>query len=142
DIGTDKFELYNYDFIDGLLTIDKMPLKIRPNHLTLTYGDKIEGVTFNYDYDSTNIDEIDRNTFFSSLTSAYQQPISNALAFVDARALVNGRPLVNSDLEGLSFLATSQSITNARPLVNAKALVNSFDTTLLVDVAVESVFNY
>jgi len=142
DIGTDKFELYNYDFVDGLLTIDKMPLKIRPNHLTLTYGDKIEGVTFNYDYDSTNIDNIDRSTFFSSLTSAYEQPISNAFALVDARVLVNGRPLVNSDLEDLAFLATSKSITNARPLVNAKPLVNSFDTTLIVDVAVESVFNY
>lgn len=74
DIGMDKFELYNYEFVDGLLTINKMPLKITPKHLTLTYGDKIENVAFDYDYDSTQISEEDRSGFLSSLEVATSSP--------------------------------------------------------------------
>lgn len=46
---------FNYEFIDGLLTIDKLPLNIVPKNLSLVYGDKIENLQFDYNYDHSNI---------------------------------------------------------------------------------------
>lgn len=135
-------EMYNYSFNDGLLSVQKMPLTVTPLDTTLIYGDKIGNFNYQFDYPDSLISELDKTGFYNNLEADYRQDLAEAVAIADGKALVNGRALVNADLENLSFLVSAKALVNARPLVNAKPLVNSFDTTLLVDIAVESIFNY
>ncbi|MEP7318395.1 MAG: S8 family serine peptidase, partial [Panacibacter sp.] len=138
-------EMYNYVFNDGLLSIQKIPLLITPKDTTLNYGDKIAGITYNFNYPDSLISLEDRTAFLDTLQNTYVAELADATALADARALVNGRALVNSDLKNLSFLVSARALVNARPLVNASASVNrdgSSDTTLLVDIAVASIFHY
>jgi hypothetical protein len=46
DTGYNTF--FNYEFVNGLLTIEKLPLTIIPRDTTIIYGDKIEITDFIY----------------------------------------------------------------------------------------------
>lgn len=140
-------ELYKYSFNDGLLSIHKLPLIISPKDTTVNYGDKIGNFNFHFNYPDSLIADSDKAVFLDSLETGYRRELADATALADSRALVNGRPLVNSDLENLSFLVSARALVNARPLVNSRPFVNRApgqvsDTTLLVDIAVASIFNY
>ncbi len=139
-------EEYNYTFNDGLLTINKLPLTITPTDTTLTYGQKIGSFNYKFAYPDSLFNDSDKAVFSDSLTRGYDSSISSQIAMADARVLVNGRPLVNSDLENLGFIASARALVNARPLVNSRPLVNVAppppDTTFIVDLAVESIFDY
>src|SRR6185437_3021703 len=65
-------ELYKYVFNNGILSITKMPLVITPRDTTLTYGDKISGISYNYTYGDSLIAQTDKSAFFSSLQSSYR----------------------------------------------------------------------
>jgi hypothetical protein len=45
--------IFNYQFVDGVLTIERMPIMVTPNDMTLVYGDAINGkdIQFTYVYD-------------------------------------------------------------------------------------------
>ncbi|MEL6926822.1 MAG: MBG domain-containing protein, partial [Bacteroidota bacterium] len=47
-------ELYEFELEAGLLTIEKMPLLIRPNEQNIDYGDPLAEVSFTYEYDNSN----------------------------------------------------------------------------------------
>ena len=66
-------------------------------------------------------------------------------AFVDGKTIINGRLLTDADLLNMSVMASAKSIVNARNIVNAKPIVNGvqlYDTTKVVDLALQSIFNY
>jgi hypothetical protein len=44
-------ERYIYDTIPGILTIEKLPVKVIPNDQTITYGQDIQPITFKYEID-------------------------------------------------------------------------------------------
>lgn len=140
-------ELYNYTFTDGVLSVEKMPLEITPRDTSIVYGDKISDLAFMFNYPDSLIAGDEKAAFLDSLELLYYAELADATALADARVLVNGRPLVNADLENIGFLASARALVNARPLVNSRPLVNrpadeTVDTTFIVDVAVESIFNY
>lgn len=136
-------ESNNYIFTTGVLSIKRLPLRISPRDTTFIYGSRIGDFAFNYEYDDTAIALNDRNAFSLSLTEAYYENLADAVALVDAKAIVNGRSLTNEDLDSLSFLVSSKALINARAVVNAKAIINNQpSTTNIVDVALESIFNY
>ena len=84
-------ELYDYTFINGLLTISKMPLKITPEDKTVTYGDKITGINFQYAYDDINIDVANRTIFLDNLKTEHSANlVDTAIAFVNGKAIVAG----------------------------------------------------
>ncbi len=143
DIGLE--ELYNYTFTDGLLSIQKMPLEITAKDTSLTYGDKIDHLDFKYVYPEENILLSERIDFLNLIKSEHAGNIAaDVFALVDSRAIVNGRSLTNEDLINMSALASARSIVNARAIINSRAIINGVgnDTTHVVDVAVESIFNY
>ncbi len=43
-------ELYNYQFVDGVLTINRMPLTVTPKDTTLVFGAAIKGKEIQFDY--------------------------------------------------------------------------------------------
>src|SRR6185437_2600853 len=88
-------ELYKYVFNNGILSITKMPLVITQRDTTLTYGDKISGISYNYTYGDSLIAITDRSAFLNTLQSSYQQNmVTNAVALVDVRAIVDARAIV------------------------------------------------
>ena len=137
-------ELYDYTFVNGLLTINKLPVTITSRDTTLEYGDKITDLHFNYNYDDTNIDDADKAAFFANLKTAHTQKVSNAVALVDDQTVIDGRTLQTSDLTDLSFLVSVRAAVNTRAAVNVRAAVNSvvFDTTYVVDLSPKSIYNY
>ena len=146
DVGLQ--ELYDYTFTNGLLTINKMPLVIKPLDKTLTYGDKIDGTTidFDYQYDASNILPDEQAAFLLSLQHEYESGIVTQVALIDDQVLVDGHPLANSDLENLALMCGGKALANGgRALANGgKALANGTipDTTLIIDLAYESLLDY
>src|SRR4029079_16791757 len=74
---------YDYVFNDGILNVLRRPLEISPHDTTLTYGDKVGGFTFNYDYDETGISVNDRAEFLNNLAEQHTTPIDSGLALID-----------------------------------------------------------
>ncbi|MEO8762989.1 MAG: S8 family serine peptidase [Ginsengibacter sp.] len=130
---------YEYEFGDGVLSILKLPLKITPRDTTLTYGQKIHGIRFNYVVGpSSNLQNPD--SLASSIRLSYSSAIIDSIL-----ALVNGsgassRALVNNDLLNLSIMISSGSGASSRALVNNGS--GTTQTTYIVDVDVTSIFNY
>ncbi len=137
-------ELYDYTFVNGVLTIDKLPVTITSRDTTLEYGDKITNLHFNYSYDDSGIADADKATFLANLAAEHTSKISNAVALVDDQTSIDGRTLQSSDLVDLSFLVSVRAAVNTRAAVNVRAAVNSliYDTTYVVDLSPKSIYNY
>ena len=58
-------ELYKYMFNTGVLSVKPMPLVITPRDTTLTYGDKIAGISYNFSYGDSLIDNGNGQIFIS-----------------------------------------------------------------------------
>ncbi len=130
---------YNYQFVDGLLTVAKLPLKITPRDTTLTYGQRIRGIHYNYIVGpSANLQNPD--SLLRSINLTYSSSVIDSII-----ALVNGsgatsRALVNSDLTNLSIMISSGSGATSRALVNNGS--GAAETSYFVDIDVTSIFNY
>ena len=136
-------EQFDYIFNDGLFVVNKMPISINPRDTTLSYGDKISQIHFNYIYDDQNIDIAERSNFNNSIRAIHNSTLDTAVAFIDDQVIVGGRIVINSDLDGIGFLSSGRSIANGRIVIN-RSLANSldYDTTIVVDVSPKSIFNY
>ncbi len=127
---------YEFDYQKGYLTIEKIPLTIKPNidsYLPIYYGDIIEDVDFFYDLYSDGEDNNDNiwnltellNYIAAAHESTFPENITNAL--VDrARLFVNrGRLFVN---ESGSWLVSEAALQNrARLFVNGDISINAID---------------
>ncbi len=136
-------EQFDYIFTDGILTVNKLPIVITPRDTTLSYGDKIRNLHFNYVYDDSGIDPGERNDFYNDIRSLHESTLDTAIAFIDDQVSISGRTITSGDLDGMAFLASSRSITNGRAVIN-RTYFNSldFDSTIFVDVSPVSVYNY
>jgi hypothetical protein len=142
-------ELYQYEFTNGLLTIQKMPLVITPNNLTVLFGDKIDGrdITFQYSFDDSNIDASELDAFTNSLTDSYEGGLVKEVALLDDRTEVDGNTLSEEELANLAIMSGSRAIANgSRAVANAsRAIANGDpypDTTYIVDLPYESLVQY
>lgn len=140
--------LYNFDFdfISGLLTIEKMDLTIIPKDTTIVYGDTLYGFDYYYVYNNDTvypgnnvvISEPVNNAILNELRQAHATALVNAVATVRATALVNGEgePLLDSaTLANTSFFISNAVVSQrATALVNgtllsAQALLNAIATS-------------
>ena len=146
DVGLQ--EIYDYTFTNGLLTISKLPLHITPVDMTVDYGDQIAGTDFDfvYDYDDSNIAPAEQADFLTALQNEYETGITQYVALINDQTIYNGRPLANSDLTNLALICGGRALANGgRALANGgRALANSTtpDTTYLIDVAFQSLYEY
>jgi hypothetical protein len=81
-------QTYNYEFIEGTLTIKKLPVTITAQNMTVNLGEKIPNPIFTYQFDGTNIP--DPAAFLSTMSSAHQSQLVK-----DVLGLVNGRGCCN-----------------------------------------------
>lgn len=133
---------YEYSWIEGSLTVIKMPLVIKARDTSMVYGSKIDGkqMKFDYTYDDSNIDPSEKANFFTGLKNLHSADITDAVAFADGR-VANGKGIVisNADLSNLSMVATLKSVLNARTVINNQS---NGTQTELVDIAPQSIFDY
>lgn len=136
---------FNYQFIDGLLTITRMPLTVKPKDTTLVYGASINGnaIQFDYQFPDENIDPSEQSLFLDSLIAAHQSTMSRSVILVDGKQEVDGRVLTEADLLNLSFFTSGRVAANTLSAANGRRAVNGieFDTTEYVPLAPESIFD-
>ena len=131
-------DTYSYEFIDGLLTVTKLPIKITPRDTSLVYGQQIHGIHFNYTIDSSLSIE-NEDSLISTIELSHTSAILDSIYVLANRGAIS-RPLVNSDLDSLGILISNGSGAKSRPLVNNGSGI-SF-TSYVVDIDNQSVFNY
>ena len=149
-------ELYNYEFIDGALTIEQMPLIIAANDTTIVFGEKLGGFSFSYEYPDSLVASSDSILAFDSIQVNHLGNITNAVAVVEEEAQgvykASGRSLVNAEeVEKLTYMASGRSLVNAGELrtdeqeyrASGRSLVNNHpDTSWVIYVSAESIFAY
>ena len=136
-------EQFDYVFNDAILVVNKMPIAINPRDTTLSYGDKIKQIHFNYFYDDQNIEIAERSAFLSSIKAIHNSTMDTAVGFIDENKIVNGRVIESNDLNGIGFLSSGRAITNGRIVINkAEAFGTDLESTIVVEILPESVFSY
>ncbi|WP_417602602.1 MBG domain-containing protein [Owenweeksia hongkongensis] len=136
-------ELFNYEFVDGSLTINPMPLTITAKDTTVEYGYPLGDFHFEYSFDDSLVAPSELGLFSDSIEYNHQSNLTNAVAVV--RRSAYGRAVVNADLRGLSYAASRRSVENSRAVAYGRAVVNSaiqYDTTYFVEIAAQSIFDY
>ncbi|MGK7390505.1 MAG: S8 family serine peptidase [Candidatus Cyclobacteriaceae bacterium M2_1C_046] len=116
-------ELYNFEFTNGALHIDPLPLTITPNDMTITYGDKVGEISFQYAF-GAGMSIPNRDSILFKIQSGHnEQLVQDTVAVLNtAMALVNtAMALVNN---------TSWTISE-KALNTAMALVNGNDGVLI-----------
>ena len=126
-------EYYDYTFKDTVLLIEKLPIEIIPNDMIANYGEKIEGISYRYNFDSTNFDPEDIPEFIEILEREYKSTFTDE----DSIAIINrSRFLVDRSrflINGSAWTATDRALKNrSRFLVNGNVVID-IDTTLLSD---------
>ena len=129
DVGL--LELYNYTFNPGTVTIEKLPLTVIAENVTVTYGEKIPDIQFEYQFDGTNISN--PIAFLNNIQSSHQDQIAKDALGNDILGLVNGQavtivngqaiPIVNGQAV---TIVNGQAVTivngQAIPIVNGQAI--------------------
>ncbi|MES2649195.1 MAG: S8 family serine peptidase [Bacteroidota bacterium] len=129
-------ELYEFTFIRGTLAVTRMPLKITPKNKEITYGDKLQGFEYIYQYDGAKIDPLE--------IPAYENLISTehlANMETDAYALIDA-DVSPAELLNMAAMASARTISNARFITNFRTISNSFETSKVIDLAYQSLINY
>lgn len=144
--GEEFFFKYNYQFLNGNLSIAKMPLNVTPNPITVIEGQPLGNVTFNYVFDHTNVPNA--QAIIDDLKTTHQAFLpNNALAVIKDFATSG----VNiSALGNMNAMASFRAINNSRkfqvdpttgqlvPLTDPL----TFPVQYLVDVAAQSIVEY
>ncbi len=139
DVNLQK--LYNYSVVDGTLTIAKMPIIISANNVSVTYGQTIPDIQFNYVYNNAKI--ADNTAFLQNIKTLHQaQIIPNTFGVVSAA-------LDPASITGLSFMTSGKLIIGSGKLIigsgrliigSGKLIIGSGMT--VIDVPQQSFSNY
>ena len=131
--GTDVglLELYNYDTIPGILTIQKLPVQVIPNDKTITYGDAIGAITFTYQFDAAIASS--NPAVLDIIKLSHEALLStDAIGLVNSQpvALSNGQPIALSNGQPIA-LSNGQPVALSNgayvPIANAQS-VTGFET--------------
>ena len=138
---------YNFHFENGLLTISKLDVIIKPRDTAMVYGDSINGFEFDYIYNNDTINPgnnvlispVIYDSILNIISTVHTNTLVTTVAKVPATALVNewGEPLLDS----ATLVNTSIIISEATANAFATALVNGtfispealYDATTLVN---------
>jgi hypothetical protein len=138
---------YSYVFKNGLITVNKMPLTVTPNSITVIDGQPIGNVTFNYAFDQTKVPGALATTIINNLKASHQAILPNNAIAVIKDFSTSGINI--SSLNNMNAMASFRAIKNSRKFQvdGAGQLVpltdpNTFAVQYFVDVAAQSVIDY
>lgn len=137
---------YNYEFINGRLTIQKLPVKVVPDDKTVTYGQAIGNISFKYYYENGTL--ITDPFLLNKLDSSHKRYLADNIL-----AVISGYPgspaLTDDSLQNMSGMVSFQAVKNSRKfqlvdgeLVPLPANSTTFNVQYLVDVSAQSIRNY
>jgi hypothetical protein len=143
------YSLYAFEFEPGTLTVERMPLKITPNSMTVKYGDDLSGISYVYEMDQSGVIS---PHLLEEVKSLHKQYLAdNGLVVINGFKSQNPAITV-TDLANMSTMASFQSVRNARKFIvengQLKALVNNLPVSqigeqrFIVDVSAQSLQNY
>ncbi len=130
-------ELYSYEFIDGILTVQKMPLHITPRDTTVVFGAPIKGINFNYLVGPSQTIQ-NPDSLINAIDLSHKSLIIDSVIALVNVTPADTRALVNSDLDNMSIIVSGGSAADTRALVNG----DPPGTNHVIDVAVQSIINY
>ena len=149
-LGADAAYLqeYHYEFEDGILTVQKMPLVIRPIDQTVTFGSALTNVDYHYMFNRTNV--ADTSGMLNTIRLFHRSYVpSNALAVIKDFGVLqaNGAALTAADLAGMNMMTSFEALNNSRKFeVHDGKLVpatsGAFNNYHIIDVASQSLYNY
>ena len=120
----EQLELFQVNFVNGILSVSKKDILIKPVDAVFTYGDAIE-IPLSYTYDLTNI--TDTAGFLEEIKIAHESDFyfENTLIFINKfRAVVNQQEILNLMTNG-SWMGSDRFIQNKfRAVVNGMNAVD------------------
>ncbi|WP_121355571.1 S8 family serine peptidase [Flavisolibacter nicotianae] len=139
---------YYFTFLSGTLTIQKLQVKITPRSQTVTYGEYVGGIRYDYDFGTTAV----VSTLLNDIDKAYKTNLAgNTLVVLNGVSL----PLSAANtavLNNMSIMASFQSVRNARkyfiqngqmvPLTGTISVDQTKNERFLVDLPAQSLVNY
>lgn len=129
----EQLELYQINFVNGILAVSKRDLLITPEDATYTYGEAIT-TNLKYEYNANGIS--DNPAFLMAIEDAHQTDFypDNTLA------LVNRFKAVVNDYDILDLLNNGSWISSERTILNRfKAVVNGMN---VVELDIENFTDY
>ena len=129
----EQLDLYQINFLNGILAVTKRDLLIKPEDASYTYGEAIT-INLNYEYNTNGI--TDNDAFLMAIEDAHQTDFypENTLALVNRfKAIVN-------DYDILDLLNSGSWISSERTIQNRfKAIVNGMN---VIDIEMENFTDY
>ena len=109
---------YTFEFGEGLMTIEKLALKITPVDVDMIYGQPLPGesFSFNYEIDDTDLDIQDLGLTLAEVEGEHLASLTNKVALVRGVALVNGIPMIRGT-----------ALVNGVTMIRGTALVNGVE---------------
>ena len=140
---------YAFEFEPGTLTVERMPLWISPNDKSIRYGDDISNITYRFLFDTSGVlnTELEKE-----VRSLYKKHLAeNGLVVLNGYSSQNA-DFTSADFQGMSVMASFQSVNNARKFLvengQWKQLTNTLpasqigDQRFVVDASMQSLQNY
>ena len=135
---------YDFTFVSGTLSVEKMPLKITPNNKTVKYGEDPGEISYTYVFDPSVTPSA---AFLDEVKELHKRHLAdNAIVAID------GFNSQTTELANMSAMVSFQALRNARKFVLQNEvllpLTNTIDTSQLgaqrfvVDVSGQSLNNY
>ena len=129
----EQLELFQVNFVNGILNVAKKDLVVKPVDLMYTYGDAIN-IVLDFSYDTAGIE--DNADFLANLNASYESSFfpENTLALINKfRPIVNDYDILDLLNQG-SWISSESTIQNKfRPIVNGMNVI---------DLDVENFTNY
>jgi hypothetical protein len=117
--------LNDYEFIyeNGELQVTELPIKIVPANKTIKYGQFPDNITYNYEFDKSNMSVFMQNFIVDSIIKVRQKKFiaENGIAVVSRFGDVFPTPgSADAAVANLSTIASFQSVRNSRKFVLLK----------------------
>jgi hypothetical protein len=143
---------YDYEFVNSVFSVQKMPLTITPNNTTIKYGDYPGNITFNYQFNQANMSAAQINSMLDLIKAGHNKTLAdNALAVFNGFNTANPS-LSQADLLNMSITTSFQAAKNARRFILSDGHLVPIPNTLpisqfgleryLIDVSAQSLNNY
>ncbi len=141
---------FDYQTVNGLLSVDKMSLLITPKDTTMTYGAKVDGREFKFDYefDEAIVPASELMAFKADIEAEHKLYMAKEVILVEDSIEIDGRQVVEQDFINLAFSASQRAVVSAGSKVSQRAVVSGgtttyeLDTTYVVDLSPASIFEY
>jgi len=150
DIGLQ--ELYEYSFVQGSMTIEKLPVTITAQNVTVSYRQRIPDVQFKYKFDGKNIP--DSIAFLNSLSTSHKAQLAKDGQGRDVLGVVNGHAITIVNGQAVTIvngqavtIVNGQAVTivngQAIPIVNGQAItiVNGHAVPIVNNLTADQVQN-